>query len=184
MAGERMQVSLSRLRHADIEMVRGWRNDPRIVQRMAYRENITPEMQEQWFRSIDNDRNFYFLATVDGRPCGVLNLKNIDRGAGKGETGIFFDPAVELGGIAAFATAMGLTDFAFDTLQLQTLEARILRDNSRAVRHTTALGYLLDAGQGEVENQLYRLGPARYRQATARLRNMVEQYCVIAVAAQ
>ena len=53
-------MRLVRLRHCDIELVRHWRNDPKISQHMAYREHITREMQERWFETVNNNRNFYF----------------------------------------------------------------------------------------------------------------------------
>ena len=40
-------VKLKRLTHDKIELLRQWRNDPKIQQYMIYREEITPEMQEK-----------------------------------------------------------------------------------------------------------------------------------------
>ena len=54
-------VDLHRLTKDKIEEVRQWRNDPKISQFMEYRDYITPEMQDAWFKRIDNDRNYYYI---------------------------------------------------------------------------------------------------------------------------
>jgi hypothetical protein len=54
-------VTLHRLSKAKIELVRQWRNDPKISQYMIYREIITLEQQEKWFERINNDKNYYFI---------------------------------------------------------------------------------------------------------------------------
>ncbi len=59
-------ITLNRLREDDIELLRQWRNSPQINQFMEYRGNITPEMQRDWFRSVDNFDNFYFIIEYQG----------------------------------------------------------------------------------------------------------------------
>jgi len=54
-------VKLHRLREEDIELVRTWRNSPLIRQYMEFRDEITPEMQKEWFLSINNNENYYFI---------------------------------------------------------------------------------------------------------------------------
>ncbi len=53
-------VTLSRLTIDDIELVRQWRNSETVRQFMEFREEITPEMQIKWFKSIDNEINNYY----------------------------------------------------------------------------------------------------------------------------
>ena len=51
-------VTLEKLTHQKIEIVRQWRNDPKIDKYMEFHEEITPQMQENWFNRINNDTCF------------------------------------------------------------------------------------------------------------------------------
>lgn len=82
-------VKLKRLTHDKIELLRQWRNDPKIQQYMIYRETITPEMQEKWFQKINNDHNFYFIIEYEGKEIGCVNIKDVDYEKKCGEPGIF-----------------------------------------------------------------------------------------------
>ena len=46
---EKYGICLEKLTHDKIELVRRWRNHPKIRRYMEFREEITPEMQEKWF---------------------------------------------------------------------------------------------------------------------------------------
>ena len=71
-------VSLELLTENKIEMVRQWRNDPKIQQYMEYRETITPEMQKKWFDKLNNGKdNFYFIIQYKGEDIGLINVKDI-----------------------------------------------------------------------------------------------------------
>ena len=64
---EKYGVTLKQLTHDKIELVREWRNDPKISQYMEYREYITSEMQEKWFEETNNDKNYFFLIEFEGK---------------------------------------------------------------------------------------------------------------------
>jgi hypothetical protein len=55
---EKYGVKLERLTADKIELVRNWRNDPKISQYMEFRDHITAEMQKKWFASVDNENNY------------------------------------------------------------------------------------------------------------------------------
>ena len=71
-------VKLYRLTEEKIELLRRWRNDPKIQQYMGYREHITSEMQKAWFERINNDNNYYFIIEYEGKEIGCINIKDID----------------------------------------------------------------------------------------------------------
>src|ERR1041385_8348137 len=71
-------ISLHRLQHDDIELVRQKRNAPNVSSFMEYREEITPEMQEKWFQSINNEKNNYFLIEYNGEKIGLIYAAEID----------------------------------------------------------------------------------------------------------
>ena len=82
-------ITLERLKEADIELVRQWRNSDPVRLNMAYREIISPEQQLQWFRSVDNLENNYLLIYYKGEKIGLLNDKNVDWEARTSESGLF-----------------------------------------------------------------------------------------------
>src|ERR1017187_6809502 len=82
-------ITLKRLKEEDIELVREMRNSAAIRSTMAYREQITPEMQKKWFESINNKFNGYFMIIHEGTKIGLINGKNIDFEKRTCEGGIF-----------------------------------------------------------------------------------------------
>jgi UDP-4-amino-4,6-dideoxy-N-acetyl-beta-L-altrosamine N-acetyltransferase len=169
-----IQVTLDRLKRDEAELVRTWRNSPEIRRHMIYREHITSEQQTKWFDSIDNETNYYFLVRHNGRAIGVVNLKSVNRANGTAEAGVFFgEPHDAARGVVALAAAFALIEFAFGSLGLVRLQARVLRENSRAIRYNLTIGYEVQAGQELEENPLYSLTPERYWYWTASARQMV-----------
>lgn len=136
-------VKLKRLTHDKIELLRQWRNDPKIQQYMIYRETITPEMQEKWFQKINNDHNFYFIIEYEGKEIGCVNIKDVDYEKKCGETGIYlFDSNCEHCGIARKAY-MSVIEFGFKSINLKSLIAHVLLDNESSVNFHAKFGYVL-----------------------------------------
>ena len=155
-------VKLNRLTHDKIEIVRQWRNNPKISRYMEYRDEITPEMQEAWFKKIDNKYNFYFLIEIDNKEIGLTNVRDIDFENKTGELGIFIWDDDYLNSIVSFQATMCLTDFCFDTLGLQKLVIHVLKDNNRAIKFNKAFGYKISINQDKVYNQEYTLDYENY----------------------
>lgn len=136
-------VKLKRLTHDKIELLRQWRNDPKIQQYMIYREIITPEMQEKWFQKINNDHNFYFIIEYEGKEIGCVNIKDVDYEKKCGETGIYlFDSNCEHCGIAR-KSYMCLIEFGFRFLKIKSLIAHVLLNNESSVNFHVKFGYVL-----------------------------------------
>lgn len=159
---ENYGVKLNRLTADKIETVRVWRNTPKISKYMEYREEITPEMQKNWFAKIDNDFNHYFVLEVDGKDIGLINIKDVDYEKGEGESGFFIWDDEYLNSDYSFRATLCLYDFAFETLKLNTIVAHVLQDNKRAIRFNIAFGMKLSANQENVMNQEYRLDYTTY----------------------
>lgn len=155
-------VTLKRLTHDKIELVRKWRNDPKIAQFMEYREEITPEMQERWFKKIDNENNYYYLIVVEGKEIGLINVRDVDYHKGEGEPGIFIWDDEYLNSTVSFQAALCLTDFCFEDLNLKKLIIHVLNTNKRAIQYNKAYGYRLSENQEGVYNQEYTLNYEDY----------------------
>lgn len=156
-------VTLRRLTHDKIELVRRWRNDPKISKFMEYRDVITPEMQEIWFKKIDNINNFYFIIEAEGKEIGLINIRDIDYEIGNGEPGIFIWDDDFLNSTYSFRSVLNLTDFCFETLGLKELVIHVLKDNKRAIQFNKAYGYEISQNQDGVYNQEYRMDYSRYK---------------------
>ena len=148
-------IKLHRLTEDKIELVRCWRNNPKIQQYMDYREYITPEQQKSWFKRINNDKNYFFIVEIDGKDVGLVDIKDINDGFG--ESGIFLWDDAIYGKKVSYRALLLLHDFAFQNLGLKILLSHILRDNIRSQKCYTSLGFYLCDGEDNKKLQLYML---------------------------
>lgn len=149
-------VSLELLTEDKIEMVRQWRNDPKIQQYMEYRDEITPEMQAKWFKKLNNGKdNFYFIIKYKEEEIGLINVKDVDYEKKSGESGVFIYEDKYLNTDISYRAHLVMFDYMFDVVGLQTIYSHMLKSNKRAQRFGIFLGAHLIPGQENVENQLY-----------------------------
>lgn len=165
-------VKLKRLTHDKIELLRQWRNDPKIQQYMIYREEITPEMQEKWFQKINNDNNFYFIIEYEGKEIGCVNIKDIDYEKRTGEPGIFIYDDEFLNTDVPMRASFCQGDFIWDTLQLEELHIHVLKSNQRAVKENLFFGYELLPDQENQDNQEYVLTRKRMIEVSKRVNRL------------
>lgn len=150
-------ITLSRLTEDKIELVRHWRNDPKISQYMEFREHITAEMQKAWFQRINNPQNYYFILIFEGQEIGLANIRDIDDKRTKGECGLFIYENEYLNSDVSFRASLTLNDFCFETLELKQMISHVIKDNIRAIKFNEFLGYKKINFQEPVYNQLYIL---------------------------
>lgn len=143
-------LTISRLKESEIELLRSWRNEPEIAKQMKAQNGreITKEEQITWFESIkDRDDALYYLYYYNGKPTGgYVCIKNINWQEGTGEPGGFsyyatkslidtFDPKW------IYFGAFVLYDFCFEIMGLKKLSIEIKNSNKRAIRINKSLGY-------------------------------------------
>lgn len=76
----RYGVELKRLSENELEMLRQWRNMPRIAKEMKIQngKEITKEEQIAWFESVKNKSDaFYYISYLKGEAIGYNAIKNI-----------------------------------------------------------------------------------------------------------
>src|SRR5688500_15436764 len=135
-------IKLKRLSIEDIELVRYWRNSDTIRKFMEYREEITPEMQLKWFKSIDNHNNFFFLISVNHSYIGLINGANTDWDEGITHSGgIFIWDEKFWATEIPFNTSVLLSDISF-VFGLKKIKAKILSDNTRSIDFNQKLGFV------------------------------------------
>lgn len=155
-------VLLKRLTEDKLELVRHWRNDPKISQYMEYREFISSEDQLKWFKKVDNNSNYYYLIVVDEKEIGVINVRDLDYINKAGEFGIFIWDDNYLNSDYSFRATLCLYDFCFDSLGLESLHCHILNDNKRSIQYNKFFGYKLLPDQTDVKNQKYSMTKEDY----------------------
>lgn len=143
-------VSLRRLDSDSAEQLRQWRNADHIRRHMRYREIISAEGQQDWFRSIDNESNHYFIIETAGQAVGMIHCAEIDWKNREGQAGLFIHDQSYWNSPVPVAASLGLLDLFLRLVGLETLHAIVLKGNEAAMRYNAALGFqsggLLDDG--------------------------------------
>lgn len=138
----RYGISLVRVKPEHLELIRGKRNDPAIRKYMNFRETITSEMQQRWFRSISNANNFYYLIEYKGEFIGLVNDKNIDWELKTSEGGLFIWDQRYIASIVPLLVSLLICEMAFYVLGWDYSLIRVLPDNQRAIHFNLSLGFV------------------------------------------
>ena len=87
---------MSRLRPAtdsDVEMIRRWRNHPRVRRASIFTAEITPDGHREWWSRATTDPGSQVLIFEDDAPRGVVTFKDHDPVLRSAEWGFFLDVA-------------------------------------------------------------------------------------------
>jgi len=107
---------------------------------MEFQEFITPEMQLNWFESINNNENFYFFIKVEHEYVGLVNIKNINYEEKYGESGIFIYVEKYRSSDLPFRANLCAFEFYFFELGLSVIKGKINKNNKRAKRFSAFFG--------------------------------------------
>lgn len=162
----------TRVTHDDIELIRYWRNKPFIKQTMQFQEYITRDMQEQWFKKINNKYNYYFIIHHQNQKIGLISCKDTNEQK-VAEGGIFFwDINYWNTPIPAFAS-LTMLEAIFEIFQSgNTSIITVLKDNHHALSFNQHLGYKI-YNETEKTYQL-KLTLEEYFQKTIRLKRAAQ----------
>jgi hypothetical protein len=167
-------ITLQRLKHDDIELVRQMRNRNDIRQRMLFQKVISPQEQEEWFKSINNIYNNYFLIHTDGKKVGLVNGKNSDYTNLSSEGGIFIWDPDYYNSLVAPASSLIINDHAFKLIGFKKSFIRVLRSNSYALQYNKMMGYLPSTERISNDEYLWlELTAERYEKYNNRLRHSI-----------
>jgi RimJ/RimL family protein N-acetyltransferase len=170
-------VTLKRVEEIDIELIRKWRNHPSIKRSMSYKKTITSSQQKQWFQTINNELNYYFLIRVEDKSIGVINCRNVNLKDQYGEGGIFIWDKKYQGSPYPLFASLSLLDYIFNVLKIGDKSfVRILPENSIAQKYNEFLGYILIPGQEDSKNQWYLLTKNTFNRKCDKLRKSARLY--------
>lgn len=140
---KRFGIKLTRLKEDQIELVRNWRNTQEIRNFMEFQEYITPEMQRNWFHSLDRLHDFYFVIELQHDPVGLIHTSAIDWGQKTGNAGLFIWKKAILGSHVPVLASLAMVDFFFSFCTLEKLYAKVMADNLAAIKYNAQLGFKL-----------------------------------------
>jgi len=169
-------LTLSRLTRNEIEFVRQKRNSEEVRRYMEFREEITPEMQQQWFDRINNFDNFYYIIEYKGRKIGLINDKNMDWEARISESGLFFWDKEYINTFFPILASLVLLDVGFYYLDWYKSFIHVMRDNPKAIEYVHQIGYKLCDGQEKAKNQLYFLTKENFEKKGRKMRQAAETF--------
>ena len=150
-------ITLNRLRPEDLEFVREKRNSEKADPANDSAGEITPEMQQNWFNSINNTDNFYYIIENKGVRIGMLNTRIMDWQAKTSESELLlWDESFGQTEVPVLAL-LCMLEVEFYYLNWNVSYIRIKSDNPKAIENAVSLGYELTEGKETVENQLYFL---------------------------
>ncbi|KAF5033992.1 hypothetical protein DSECCO2_600860 [anaerobic digester metagenome] len=161
---EKYNIRLRSLNMHDLEMVRGARNSDFIRSRMMYREIISPEQQLQWYRSLDAAADVFMIIEYDGKPRGMINVKNIDYTNDSSESGVFFWDKEVLNSFVPVMTSWLAAESGYLLLGGQQTLIHVLKNNKNAIEFNQGQGYRIIQDAGDVV--LMRQTKSSFSQAT------------------
>jgi RimJ/RimL family protein N-acetyltransferase len=173
----RYGIWLERLEEAHLEMVRQWRNDSKIAQFMFYKGEITEQMQRDWFASIDNEQNFFFLINYNGKPVGLINISSIDWENKTAYTGLFIYEENYWASDVPVMASLGMLDVFFLLFDVQLVYAKVKGSNKAAHNYNSSLGFSrtkkIEFGLGYeymLQKEIYLLETKQIRNAALHLK--------------
>ncbi len=134
-------ICLERVEERHIEMIRNWRNDGKIAQHMFYSGQITTEMQRDWFNSINNLSNFFFLINYEERSVGLINISALDKEQKTAFSGLYIYDDSLLGTDIPVRASLAMLDLFFNCFDVEKVFAKVRGNNKVAHKYNTALGF-------------------------------------------
>jgi hypothetical protein len=168
-------ISLHRLTENDIELVRFHRNSDFIRTKMFYQKHISEEEQQNWFQSINNDWNYYFLIrysdTIVGMVHGTIN--SYEEKTAKGGLFIWDEKALKshLPVIASVVT----TDLTFFVMQMENTTAEVRNTNKTAINYNLSLGYTIEWEDKKTHKVFMNLTKENYLRSAKQIRSLVKK---------
>lgn len=172
----RYGITLQRLPADMAETVRLWRNDAKIKKFMFHKGEITPEMQQEWFNSINNEQNFFFIIQYKNQAVGLINISSIDWENKTAYSGLFIYDDKYIATDVPVMASLCMLDVFFLLFGIQIIYAKVKGTNRIAHRYNTSLGFRrtkkIELGQGYeylLEKEIYLLETKKLRNAALHL---------------
>jgi UDP-4-amino-4,6-dideoxy-N-acetyl-beta-L-altrosamine N-acetyltransferase len=125
-----LKVEFKPVQFSDLELLRQWRNSPRISNNMYNNNLISQQQQKDWFQSLQRDEcKIYFVCLLDNKAVGTLYFTDIKETSC--EWGCYLGGKSLIPGLGLVLEAAAL-EYAFNYLNIITLNADVLTFNTPA----------------------------------------------------
>ena len=141
---EKFSVKLEPLTEETALIVREWRNASRVNQYMDFKDQISIEQQKKWFEQLQQSNDCYFIIRSAEELVGLIHLNRMNVQLKNAYAGLFIGNEAYEGTGITFQASILLLDFAFNTLELVKVYAKVHRLNKAALAYNEALGFQLD----------------------------------------
>ncbi len=138
----RYGITLERIKAEHLEMVRQWRNDKKISKYMFHHGEITTAMQQEWFESINDISNFFFIIHYHGKQVGLINMSAIDWDKHEAFSGLFIYEDEFWGTDIPVRASLAMLDVFFLLAGIKKVYAKVRGNNKIAHRYNTSLGFI------------------------------------------
>jgi len=149
-------TSLRDVRADDMDMMREWRNLPKVADYMFTDHVIGPEEHEAWFsRAIKNPTCKYWIITCDGEDVGVANLYAIDQINRRCYWGFYVvSPNVRGKGVGT-RVEYAVLNYVFDELRFEKLCCENLALNRGVIEMHRRFGFVQE---GTLRKHIWKRG--------------------------
>ncbi len=174
---EQYGLKYTRVTEQDLELIRYWRNKDFIRDTMQFKEYITAEMQQKWFKKINNKYNYYFIIEANNQKIGLINYKDPAPNTKTAEGGIFIWEQDYWGTPIPVFASLTLLECMYEILNLgDNSMVTVAKNNKRALTFNKMLGYeIYEEYQNESFYKLI-LTKERYFSKTSKLKKAAAIY--------
>ena len=143
-------ITLRTIEQADIERIRGWRNDESVNKYLKTRKEISAGEQIEWFNSRDPKTSIYFMMEHVCVPFGLIYVDSINLEEMSFEGSIFTGDSDYMNSHLPVKAIMMLFVLFFEHLHFELLYSRVHYKNAAAVEINRHLGFKDLRREGEL----------------------------------
>ena len=142
------KVILREITIKDTDLIVKWRNSKAVNDNFIIRDRLTKKQHLDWMKNKVNKglvKQFIAVDTNTGKPFATTYLKDIDKKHNKAEYGIFIGEKEYRGKNYGQLITKLTMKYAFNTLKLNKVYARVLAYNKPSYNLFKKLGFTKDA---------------------------------------
>ncbi|AFM12269.1 GNAT family N-acetyltransferase [Turneriella parva] len=134
-------IQLRRMTEADKEMVRVGRNKEFVRNNHVYREIISIEQHETWFREVSSPLHYILIIHYHDRDVGIVIVKDFLPDRMVPRCGAFIWDEDYIGTKVPILSILIALDFFFYNVGISGTESVVLKSNSAAIKMNQFFGF-------------------------------------------
>jgi UDP-4-amino-4,6-dideoxy-N-acetyl-beta-L-altrosamine N-acetyltransferase len=132
-------INFINLNEDDKEIVRKWRNHPRVRKWMRTDDIIDRQEHLSFIERLRSDnKNFYWMGKSNNENIGVISLNNLDAKNRNAFLGVYANPDLKGVGVKLMAA---LKDLSFNMGHLHSLRLEVREENLNAIKFYQKSGF-------------------------------------------